>query len=104
MANPQNPLSVLHIKFPCLCIQFTSVVGSDMQVMDCKTCEQLLAAYRDSVSLFKNAVRKGSGAVRDDLRLTGKKAEQLGRQCKDASDAFMDHWRQHHGTGAKSGS
>ena len=66
--------------------------------MGCRTCNILLAAYRSSVSLFRNAVRKGSGAVGDDPRLTGAKVERLGQQCRDASDAFMAHWRRGHGS------
>ena len=65
--------------------------------MDCQTCDDLLAAYKSSVRLFRDAVRQGSGAVGDDSRLSGAKAQRLGQQCKDASDAFMAHWRKDHG-------
>lgn len=69
--------------------------------MDCRTCEQLLAAYRLSVSLFKEAVRKRAGAVGDDSRLPGEAATRLGLQCKDASDALREHWLEHHDNGTK---
>jgi hypothetical protein len=64
--------------------------------MTCPTCDDLLAAYRDSVNLFKDAVEKGSGAVRADSRLTADHATRLGQECKNASDAFMEHWREDH--------
>ena len=64
--------------------------------MTCPTCEDLLAAYRHSVDLFKDAVEKSSGAVGDDTRFTAEQATPLGQQCKVASDAFMEHWRQDH--------
>ena len=57
--------------------------------MDRQSCNDLLAAYRHSVNLFKAAVQKGSGAVGDDSRLTSEKAKRLGQQCRDASAAFI---------------
>jgi hypothetical protein len=62
--------------------------------MTCQTCEDLLTAYRHSVDLFKDAVQKGVGAFGPDSRVTAEQAARLGQQCKEASDAFMDHWRQ----------
>ena len=59
--------------------------------MDCQTCEALLAAYRHSVSFFKDAVRKGAGAEGDDSRLTTQEARRLSQQCKDANDALLAH-------------
>ena len=64
--------------------------------MTCQTCEDLLAAYRHSVDLFKDAAQKNSGVVGDDFKLKAQRATRLGQQCKDASDAFMEHWRQDH--------
>ena len=64
--------------------------------MDCETCNNLLAAYRQSVTLIKDAARKGSGAIGEDSRLAIKEVERLSQKCKDASDAFMAHWREHH--------
>ena len=56
----------------------------------------MLATYRHAVSLFRDAVRKGSAALGDDFRLTGAKAQRLAQQCKDANDAFRAHWAQDH--------
>ena len=64
--------------------------------MDCETCNTLLAAYKDSVTLMKDAVRKGSEAIGKDSRLAIKEAEWLSEKCKDASQALMEHWRQAH--------
>jgi len=64
--------------------------------MSCKTCDELLAVYKNTVSLLGDAVRKGSGATGDDSRLAIAEAARLGQQCKAASDALMEHWRQHH--------
>jgi len=64
--------------------------------MSCQICNRLLAAYNQSVSLFKQAVQNGLGAVGDGSRLTAKQAVSLGQQCKEANDAFMEHWRRDH--------
>ena len=65
--------------------------------MDCETCNHLLATYRSSVSLFKDAVRKGSRAVGTDFRLTAEQAVRLSQQCKEAQAVLMAHWRKDHG-------
>jgi hypothetical protein len=44
-----------------------------------------------------NAVVKVAGAVGDDSRLASKEMDRLSRNCKDTSDALMEHWRQDHG-------
>jgi len=64
--------------------------------MDCQSCNDLLAAYKHSVNVFKDAVQKGSGAVEDNSRLTAEEAKRLGQQWREASDRFMEHWRQNH--------
>ena len=69
--------------------------------MDCETCEQLLAAYRHSVSLFQKAVRNIAG-TRDDSTLAAANADHLRLKCRQANAALMEHWREHHGNGAKS--
>lgn len=71
--------------------------------MDCKTCDELLAAYKDAVSLFKDSVRgiPGTGA---DSRLATAKADRLRLKCTETNDALMEHWREHHRSGAISGS
>ena len=65
--------------------------------MDCHTCNQLLDAYKQSVSFFQDAVQKGLGAVGGDSRLTCAESERLAQMCIHASDALMAHWRQDHG-------
>jgi hypothetical protein len=72
--------------------------------MDCPTCNELLAAYRHSVSLFKDAVQNIPGA-QEDSGLAVEQADRLKLKCREASDALMEHLREHHGTvAAKSAS
>jgi hypothetical protein len=69
--------------------------------MDCQTCNDLLAAYRLSVGLFKEAV--GNIPCAGDSTLAVASANHLRLKCRQASDALMEHWREHHGKAAKSG-
>jgi hypothetical protein len=64
--------------------------------MSCATCDELLAAYGNAVSLFKDAVEKASGASGADSFLAGIEATRLGRQCKKASNVLMEHWQVEH--------
>jgi hypothetical protein len=64
--------------------------------MACEACYHLLAAYQRSVILFRDAVRKGSGAIGDDSKLASEEARRLSQQCKEANDRLMAHWRQDH--------
>ena len=64
--------------------------------MGCQTCGELLGAYKHSVRLFRKAAHNIPGAA-EDSRLAVAQAERLRLQCKDASDAFMAHWRTDHG-------
>jgi hypothetical protein len=41
-------------------------------------------------------VQKGSGTAGDNSRLAAAEVQRLEQGCKDASDAFMTHWRQDH--------
>ena len=66
--------------------------------MDCPNCNDLLASHRHSVSLFKDAVQNIAGAG-DDSRLGVEQAEGLKLKCRQASDALMEHLREHHGKG-----
>ena len=70
--------------------------------MICQTCNRLLAVYNQFVNLFKQAVQNGFGAVGDDSRVTAEQATRLGQQCKEASDAFMEHWRRDHNANGSS--
>ena len=73
--------------------------------MSCKRCDELLATYKRDVSQFRNVVLKVAGALGDDSRLAVKEMDRLSQNCKDTSDALMEHWCQDHGNvGAKSGS
>ena len=65
--------------------------------MACKTCDDLLSAYKRSVGLFGNAVSKISGTVGGDSRLATQEAAHLLVKCRDASDALMAHLRKEHG-------
>jgi hypothetical protein len=48
---------------------------------------------------------KVAEAVGDDSRLAAEQMDRLSQNCKDTSDALMEHWREHHGNVApKSGS
>ena len=71
-------------------------------LMICQTCNHLLAAYNQFVNLFKKAVQNGFGAVGGDSRVTAEQATRLGQQCKEVSDAFMEHWRRDHNATASS--
>ena len=72
--------------------------------MGCHTCNELLAAYRNAVSVFKDAVQTAPGATGADSCLAAKPAARLGEQCKEASDALMEHWRvEHRSLAAKGG-
>ena len=64
--------------------------------MACKTCDELLAAYKREVRLFGNAVLKISGALGDDSRLATQEAAHLQLKCREASDALLAHLRQQH--------
>jgi hypothetical protein len=64
--------------------------------MACKTCDELLAAYKLKVRLFGNAVLKISGALGDDSRLATQDAAHLLVECRDASDALLAHLHQEH--------
>jgi len=64
--------------------------------MYCQECDSLLANYKDAVQIFKDAVHNAKGAPADDGRLSVEMAERLSQNCKDASDALMEHWRMEH--------
>jgi hypothetical protein len=71
--------------------------------MDCETCNALLIDYKRAVSVYKDAVRNIPG-TQEDSKLAVAEAERSKQHCREASDALMAHWRQHHGNVvAKSG-
>ena len=57
---------------------------------------KLLTAYRNAVGVFKDAVEKASKANKADFPLTANQAVRLLAECKDANDAFMEHWLAEH--------
>ena len=69
--------------------------------MDCQTCNTLLAAYRLSVSLYKNSVRK-IGAIRNDCGLTFANANWLRLKCTLSWDSLAEHLREHQAKGVRS--
>jgi len=69
--------------------------------MDCKTCADLLVVYKLAVKLYVDAeqnivernMKRDLGA---DYEAALEDAERLRLACRDASDAFVDHWQQDH--------
>ena len=64
--------------------------------MICKTCDALMGDYRHLISLFKDAVRNFTGAIGNDSQAGAAEVERLRRECHDADDRLMSHWRQDH--------
>jgi len=78
-------------------------VSMKSRTMNCPTCEELLADYKDAVGLFRNAVPNGE-VGRVDYLLAARKAARWGQFCKYASDALIEHWhKEHPGLAAKAG-
>ena len=66
-------------------------------VVDCKRCDELLAAYKDAISLYTNAQRRIRGLLGDNFILAFKELKRLRLECRHADDALMAHLRQDHG-------
>jgi len=80
----------------CLCI-FHALGGRfESNLMVCKTCHDLLAAYKEAVSLYQTAVWKNSALAIGHFMLAFKQTKRLRKACRDANDAFMKHWSQHY--------
>ena len=56
----------------------------------------LTGNYRHLISLFKNAVRNFTGAIGGDAQVGATEVERLRRECHEADDRLMAHWRQEH--------
>jgi hypothetical protein len=56
--------------------------------MDCKRCDELLDAYRLSLSLFRESVLNFPPAAGEDSRTASKQADRLRVKCKEDSDAL----------------
>jgi len=64
--------------------------------MVCKTCDELLAAYKREVRLFMNAVLNIPGGFGDDSRVTHQVFDRFTQKCRGANEALMAHLRQEH--------
>jgi len=64
--------------------------------MECKTCDELLSAYKQSVSLYTNAVQSFREVLRGASRVTLKELRGLRQACKDADNTLMSHLHQDH--------
>ena len=66
-------------------------------VVDCKRCDELLAASKHATSLYMTAQRRIRGLLGDDFILAFKELRRLRLECGNADDALMAHLRQNHG-------
>jgi len=71
--------------------------------MVCRTCLELLDAYKRSVSLFTTAERNMRGLIGDDFQLAFKQLESLHQTCMEANAAVTEHWQQEHSSLAEQG-
>ena len=62
--------------------------------MSCQICDDLIAAYKRSVTDFTKFVR---GGLKEGARMATNEAQELSQQCKNGSDALMAHWSHDHG-------
>lgn len=70
--------------------------------MQCKSCEHLLAVYKDTVTLYRTFVERIQQRVGPDRQLAHKEAEHLRLACSDAENALSHHRHQDHADLAKS--
>ena len=66
-----------------------------MDVVVCKTCDDLLAVYKRAVKLYADAELSCRGLLGDDFRQAWKEMERLRQACREADDAVLAHLRQH---------
>ena len=64
--------------------------------MACKTCDDLLAAYKRAVKVYTNAEPSFRGLIGDEFQLAFKELKRLGQACRDADEALMAHLRHDH--------
>jgi hypothetical protein len=64
--------------------------------MDCKTCEELLAAYKRSIGFFTKAVQRIPARFGDDSREAAELVNRLRQGFKDGREDLMAHFRQDH--------
>ena len=65
--------------------------------VDCKSCDELLDAYKHAISLYTTAQRRIRGLLGDEFMLAWKELKRLRRTCLLADDALMEHLGQDHG-------
>jgi hypothetical protein len=65
-------------------------------VVDCKTCAELLGAYRHAVKLYTAAQGRFQGLLKDDFKLAWEGLKRLREACKAADEALLLHWHQEH--------
>ena len=66
--------------------------------MPCRTCDDLLAAYKSAVDLYTTAARDIGTMAGDEFRMASKQAELLRLACHDADNALIAHFWQDHPT------
>ena len=64
--------------------------------MDCKTCDELLSAYRGAVKLYTAAQERFHGLLGGDFKLAWKELKRLKEACRAADETLLIHWRQEH--------
>ena len=60
--------------------------------MSCRTCDELFDVYKDSITLFRNAVWKFAGVQGSpDSKLAAEEMNRLQQTCMDANGALREH-------------
>ena len=67
--------------------------GDSYRTMACKTCDELLAAYKREVRLFMNVVLNIPGRLRDDSRMTPQEWDRLSQKCRSWLQTTSIHLR-----------
>lgn len=65
--------------------------------MICPICDNLLLVYKRAIKRYVDAERNiAEGYFAGDYEAALEEAERLRLVCREASDAFMEHWQQDH--------
>ena len=67
-----------------------------MDAVVCKTCHDLLAAYKNAVRVYSDAELSCRGLLGDDFQRVRKEVERLRQACRDADDALIGHLHRDH--------
>ena len=65
-------------------------------VVDCKTCAELLSTYRHAAKSYADAQERFQALLRDDFKLAWQELKRLREACKTADEALIAHWRKEH--------